>query len=176
MESETLDFAKVLDYSYKIAMVLIAIFNAVLTIYIFCSNNKKNEARQEANRKISLLKTLILDYNLSVFYESFRALENILSRLKNQKCNKKMVEKELQIEFRKLNEQFINFLGAVDSTLYQSLLELCDKCRDELVRSLFDRGVNLWDSKKYEDLIIKPLRATKQKMISDLFNYKGGGK
>ena len=176
MEYEALDFTRVLDYSYKIAMVLIAIFNAVLTIYIFCSNNKINESRQEADRKISLLKTLILDYNLSVFYDSFRNMESILSKLHEKECDKSEIEKNLQIEFRRLNEQFINFLNAVDSTLYQSLLVLCDKCRDELVTSLFDKGVNLWDPKKYEDLIVKPLNATKQKMLSDLFNYKGGSK
>ena len=103
-------------------------------------------------------------------------MESILSKLHEKECDKSEIEKNLQIEFRRLNEQFINFLNAVDSTLYQSLLVLCDKCRDELVTSLFDKGVNLWDPKKYEDLIVKPLNATKQKMLSDLFNYKGGSK
>ena len=120
-----------------------------------------------------MLKSLILDYNLQFLYNSFAVLEEDLSVLKKKECNKSDVEKKIQADFRRLNEQFINFLEAVDGTLYQSMLEACDQCRDEIVDSISNEGVNLWVDKQYKELILTPLNGAKKKILSQLFNYRG---
>lgn len=64
-----------LDIVYKIAMVLIALFNIWFAITIHKLKNKKEDNFKEADRKIALLKTLILDYNLKFVYDFFDSLE-----------------------------------------------------------------------------------------------------
>lgn len=175
MNSPTLKitFAVFLDYAYKTSMVIIAIFNALFAIYIYISNSKKSRNSKESDRKITLLKTLILDYNLKIFYDSFNHLEAVLARLQNRECDKSEVEKLMQADFRQLNEQFIVFLEAIDNTLYQSMLNVCDVCRDEIVSNIGNEGVNLWVNRQYKDLIKKPLDNAKKEMLKQLFNYKG---
>ena len=63
-------FPLIVDYAYKISMVVIAVVNAFLLFYRNKKNDKKEAANKEKDRKISLLKTLILDYNLQYFYVS----------------------------------------------------------------------------------------------------------
>ena len=55
MES-TMNFYDILDYAYKIAMVVIAIFNACFAVYIYNSNSRKSSKDKDADRKIALLK------------------------------------------------------------------------------------------------------------------------
>ena len=172
MES-TMNFYDILDYAYKIAMVVIAIFNACFAVYIYNSNSRKSSKDKDADRKIALLKSLILDYNLKFLYDSFADLEKDLSKLKEKGCDKSAVEKSIQTDFRKLNERFVNFLEAIDGTLYPSMLDACDQCLDKIVSNIGDDGVNLWVDEKYKDLIMKPLDDTKKKMLSQLFNYRG---
>lgn len=171
--STIIGFDLILDYAYKIAMVVIAIFNALFAIYIYNSNSKKSRKTKDADRKIALLKSLILDYNLKFLYDSFADLEKDLSSLKEKECNKSDVEKKIQADFRNLNEQFVNFLEAIDGVLYHSMLEACDQCRDEIIGSIGNEGVNLWVENQYKELIKKPLDSTKKKMLSQLFNYRG---
>ena len=172
MES-TMNFYDILDYAYKIAMVVIAIFNACFAVYIYNSNSRKSSKDKDADRKIALLKSLILDYNLKFLYDSFADLEKDLSKLKEKGCDKSAVEKSIQTDFRILNERFVNFLEAIDGTLYHSMLDACDQCRDKIVSNIGDDGVNLWVDENYKDLIMKPLDDTKKKMLSQLFNYRG---
>lgn len=121
-ESAGISFSLIVDYAYKISMVIIAIVNASL---LFCRNKKVDkidEENKEKNRKITLLKTLILDYNLHSFYEIFEQIEAELQVLKKKDCDKIALEPKLQILFNQLFEKFINFISAVDSNLYDNTL------------------------------------------------------
>ncbi len=64
MPQEPYSLMGILDVVYKIAMILIAAFNAWFAYTIHKLKNKKEDDFKEADRKIALLKTLILDYNL----------------------------------------------------------------------------------------------------------------
>lgn len=56
------------DLFYKLATVLIALFNVGFAVYIYRTKDKKEDDNKEADRRIGLLKTLILDYNLKHVY------------------------------------------------------------------------------------------------------------
>jgi len=58
----------ILDNICSVSSIVIAIANVVLIIFIFRHNNKKGDSDKEKNRKQHLLKTLVLDYNMSKFY------------------------------------------------------------------------------------------------------------
>lgn len=162
-----------LDVLYKISTVVIASLNFGFAIYIFFKNKGDKSKTKEQDRNIALLKTLVLDYNLQYMYEAFDKLDSDLIKLKDSKCERKQVEQELQKDFRKLNEQFVNFLEAIDAELYKSVLNICDQCRDTIVQNIGDKGVNLYVENKYEGLIKKPLDKAKKDILHELFSYRG---
>lgn len=171
--SEGFSFNFLLDIFYKFATVAIALFNIGFAIYIYKTKDKKEDDNKEADRKISLLKTLILDYNLKYVYAFFEELEFCLSKLKNPEEEKKGIEQQIQILFKGLNEKFIYFLSAVDNNLYQKILDESDNFRDLLVANIGDEGVNIYVENKYNELIDKPYKEFKKNIIQDLFGYTG---
>ena len=166
-------FLKLVDILYKFATVLIALFNVFFAVYIYRTKDKKEDDNKEADRKIGLLKTLILDYNLKYVYIFFDDLEPHLSVLKNRKTDKKIVEQNIQRLFKDLNEKFIYFLSAVDKKLYQKILDKSDNFRDILVANIGDEGVNIYVERQYNELIDKPYKDFKKTIIQDLFSYTG---
>ena len=162
-----------LDVLYKISTVVIASLNFGFAIYIFFKNKDDKSKTKEQDRNIALLKTLVLDYNLQYMYEAFDKLDSDLIKLKESTCDKKQVERELQKDFRILNEQFVNFLAAIDDELYKSVLEICDQCRDTIVNNISDEGVNLYVDAKYKELIKNTLDKSKKDMLHKLFSYRG---
>lgn len=166
-------FLKLVDILYKFATVLIALFNVFFAVYIYRTKDKKEDDNKEADRKIGLLKTLILDYNLKYVYIFFDDLEPHLSVLKNRGTDKKIVEQNIQRLFKDLNEKFIYFLSAVDKKLYQKILDKSDNFRDILVANIGDEGVNIYVERQYNELIDKPYKDFKKTIIQDLFSYTG---
>ena len=163
----------ILDVVYKIAMILIAAFNAWFAYTIHKLKNKKEDDFKEADRKIALLKTLILDYNLKFVYEFFDNLEAHLSGLNERKADKRAIESHIQADFKRLNEKFVNLLSAVDRKLYDKILDISDSCRDKLVTNIGNEGVNLYVEAQYKNLIKKPYDDIKTTILSELFGYKG---
>ena len=60
-----------LDMVYKIATIVIATVNVILMFYVFKINYKKNDENKRKDRRISLMKSIILDHNLKYLYEIF---------------------------------------------------------------------------------------------------------
>ncbi|MBM6856617.1 hypothetical protein [Caecibacteroides pullorum] len=166
-------YKSILDDIYKIATVIIASFNAWFAYVIFKLKNKKEDETKEADRKLALMKTLVLDYNLKHMYSFFDDLIVHLNELKQKNANKKDIEQHIQTDFKSLNESFINLLAAIDLNLHSELLQKSDNFRDKLVENIGDEGINLYVSQKYSELIEDPYCKFKQDMISCLFNYKG---
>ena len=166
-------FQSVLDVICKIATVLIAAFNACFAYAIFKLKDKKEDETKEADRKLALLKTLILDYNLKYMYDFFDDLIAHLDELKKNNADKRSIEQHIQADFKSLNEKFINLLAAIDLKLYRELLQISDKCRDKLVENIGDEGINLYVPKRYSESIEKPYGKFKQDILTSLFNYKG---
>lgn len=166
-------FLYYLDYVYKIATVCIASFNAWFAYVIFKFKDKKEDETKEADRRLVLMKTLVLDYNLKHMYTFFDDLIVHLAELRQCDADKRSIEQYIQTDFKSLNEKFINLLAAVDPNLYSELLRKSDNYRDKLVENIGDEGINLYVPEKYSELIEKPYSKFKQDLISSLFNYKG---
>lgn len=171
--SEGFSFNFILDIIYKVSTVAIALFNVWFARFIFKLKDKKEDDNKEADRKISLLKTLILDYNLKYVYSFFDELEFNLSKLKDPAADKRAVEQQIQTLFKGLNEKFIYFLSAVDNNLYQKIFSKSDNFRDTLVANIFDDGINIHVERQYNELIDKPYKDFKKNIIQDLFGYTG---
>jgi hypothetical protein len=115
-----------LDNVNTIANIIIAVVNIVLIVYIFAKSYKKDELNSEKSRKIDLLKTLVLEWNMSKFYEFYNNLimETQSLQTKNLTNEDKIVInntiKDLAVSFR---QNFTDPFIAIDKNLYNNILE-----------------------------------------------------
>lgn len=165
-----------LDNSCKVATVLIALANILWIIYVFFQNIKNTNEKDERLRKLSLLKTLVLDYNMKAFYDYFADVNEITSKLKQNNLSndqKKDINNDIIERERKFENEFLDVLLAINKNLYTQLQTLADGMVDHFTNSIFDPGINLYVEDKFNDLIETKLIETKREMIKALFSYKG---
>lgn len=174
--SSPLQNISILDTIYKIATVCIAFINVCLVIYIFVRNNNKDNKNSEKNRKMSLLKTLILDYNMKYLYLFFEDLRKETNKLTVANLNndaKREINEKLLLYGNELRQKFIDPFLAIDSKLYDNILHSIDILLDNMTNSIFDEGINLSHAPKFEELIINKITNTKTHIIKLLFEYSG---
>lgn len=174
--SSPLQNISILDTIYKIATVCIAFINVCLVIYIFVRNNNKDNKNSEKNRKMSLLKTLILDYNMKylyLFFEDLRKETNKLTVANLSNDAKREINEKLLLYGNELRQKFIDPFLAIDLKLYDNILHSIDILLDNMTNSIFDEGINLSHAPKFEELIINKITNTKTHIIKLLFEYSG---
>ncbi|MBS5413639.1 MAG: hypothetical protein KHY35_23530 [Bacteroides thetaiotaomicron] len=174
--SSPLQNTSILDTIYKIATVCIAFINVCLVIYIFVRNNNKDNKNSEKNRKMSLLKTLILDYNMKylyLFFEDLRKETNKLTVTNLSDDAKREINEKLLLYGNELRQKFIDPFLAIDSKLYDNILHSIDILLDNMTNNIFDEGINLSHAPKFEELIINEITNTKTHIIKLLFEYSG---
>lgn len=161
---------------YYFAMIIIALANVFLVIYIFRKNKEKDINAGEKNRKINLLKTLILDYNMDKFYNFFGFVYEKAKLLNTSdlKVESKITInndiKDLASEFR---QSFIDLFIAIDGKLYDDILKKIDSLIDGLTNTIFDEGVNLSHKPKFDELVTNEIRKSKTEIIRSMFSYSG---
>ena len=157
-----------LDNCCKMATVLIAFANILWIVYVFYQNRKNNDEKDERLRKLSLLKTLVLDYNMKAFYDYFADVATICARLKQNNLpdnQKKAINDAIIGRERQFENEFLDVLLAINSGLYVQIKNLTDRMVDQFTNSIFDSGINLYVEGKFNDLIESKLVETKREMI-----------
>lgn len=165
-----------LENFYFIATLIIAAVNVGLIIYVFVKNNKKEEAKVEKKRKISLLKTLVLNYNLDKLYHFFETVcekTNLLRDVHLTDEDKVKINEDLVDQTTIFRQNFIDLFIAIDKTLYDEILTKADALVDGLTDQIFNEGINLSHPPKFEEVISKEIRKTKADIIKILFSYSG---
>lgn len=166
----------ILDVAFKLATILIAVLNVILTIYVFHRNTKRTNSQKEEDRKMVWFKTLILDQNLTHLYDFFELLEEDLTRLNLNALN--IEEKQKVIEstddlFINLRRKFIDPLLGIDKNLYEKILEKLDLLQEKISIAVFDEGLNLNHLPMFKEKMLTPVSNTKTSVIKSLFNYRG---
>lgn len=165
-----------LDTFYSIANIVIALANVVLIYFIFRLNKKKNDNDKEKERKLSLLKTLVLDYNMQKFYAFFQDINTTAYSLKENgltNTRKKEINEKIKDYSSILRHEFIDVFLAIDNSLYDKILIKTDELIDSLTNAIFDDGINLSHPPKYDELISKKISESKTEIIRILFSYTG---
>lgn len=126
-----------LDNICSVSSIIIAIANVALIIFIFRYNNQKDDSDKERNRKQHLLKTLVLDYNMSKFYSFYQEIYKetsalLVNNLSNQ--DKKRINENLKEKAMELRQNFIDMFLAIDENLYQMILLKIDELIDSLTK------------------------------------------
>ena len=117
---ETDQFKDILDIFCKMATIVIAIFNAIFAYKIFWIKDNKDGVEKERDRKIQLLKTLVLDHNFSNFYEIFDKIEDCLQALRQPNLSdseKGKIDSATADFFIALRRQFYDSLLGIDNNL-----------------------------------------------------------
>lgn len=166
----------ILDAVYKIATVCIAFINVLLVFYIFRRNTNKDTKNIEKNRKLSLLKILILDYNMQHLYQFFEDLKIESKKLIVNNLDdaaKKEINEKMLSYGNELRQKFIDPFLAIDSNLYNNILHSVDELQDSMTNTIFDEGINLSHAPKFNELITSEITKTKTQIIKLLFEYSG---
>lgn len=170
---ESVDY---LDIAFKSATICIALFNIYFATKIFRIKDRKEDSEKERDRKIQLLKTLVLDHNLKHYYSIFDEIEAKLTELKAPNLNddnKSTIDTSVAELFIKLRRKFYDSLLAIDNALYDTIVDFSDKLQTDLTNAIFDPGINLSHTPKYDELIQEKVTNTKTEIIKKLFNYRG---
>ncbi|HTN37298.1 MAG TPA: hypothetical protein VL053_09500 [Arachidicoccus sp.] len=165
-----------LDILVKVATVIIALFNVVFTVIIFRFKTNKDNKEKDCDRNIQLLKTLVLDHNLSNYYQIFEHIEHHLIALKSEQLTlpiKQEIDLKLADYFIQLRNKFYDILLAIDDALYERIKTEIDGLQTNLIDTIFDPGINLNHTPKYDELITQKLVVTKTEIIRMLFQYRG---
>lgn len=158
-----------------ISTIIIAVVNIIYICKFHHKQDESDRLAKEKDRKMMLLKTLILDHNLKHLYNAFDTLTSHLQVLKidDKEAVRKEKEKDIQSDLKEFSESFVFLLSAVNTELYESILRDSDNLRDTLVTNLADDGVRLTVDPKYKEFIYNPIMETKKTILSKLFDYKG---
>lgn len=165
-----------LDTFCKIATILIAIINLVLVIYIFKHNKNRDIKSKEESRKLNLLKTLVLDYSMSYFYEFYRNIDNETRRLKDKNLcdNDKKILNENLLEYGKtLENKFIDLFLGINQNLYKQIKNKMDDLLDGFTENIFNENINIYTDNNFCNLITGKITESKTQIIQILFNYSG---
>lgn len=168
--------ADYLDVAFKSATICIALFNVYFASKVFRIKNKKDDSEKERDRKIQLLKTLVLDHSLKFFYSDFEGIENKLIELKapelsdEQKSDIDTCVCDILIGLRR---HFYDSLLAIDSSLYDTIVNYTDDLQEHISNAIFDPGIKLSYGPKYDEIINEKIIQTKTNILRVLFNYRG---
>lgn len=171
-----IDYMSILDIAFKAATVCMAGFNVYFAVKIFRLKDKKDDTEKERDRKIQLLKTLVLDHNLKNYHTIFDEIEQQLILLKQPNLstiNKQTIDSQIADCFIQLRGKFYDALLAIDDNLYESIKDKADCLQTHLTETIFDPGINLIHQPKYDELITQKMTTTKTEIIRKLFNYRG---
>jgi hypothetical protein len=163
-----------LDNISKISSIIIAAFTLFFTLYIFWFQNKKNSRKENIDRKIDALKTIILQNNLSslfIFFDKVLLHTKVLNEKDLVDDDKKLLNDNLQDELRNVRLKFTDLLLAVDSDLYEKTKKLLDEMIDKITESMFDEGINLKHYPKFEEAITTVISQYKTDIVKELYHY-----
>ena len=166
----------ILDSIYSISTLVIALVNVFLIIFIFLRNNKKDASIVEKNRKINLLKTLILDCNMNKYYSFYMKICRTAKKLKREGLNlseKELINEQIADYAVELREGFTDLFIAIDKKLYDDILKRTDELIDCLTDKIFDEGINLSHGPKFDEEISTEIRNSKTDILELLFSYSG---
>lgn len=176
-------FSGIVDIAYKLSMVAIAAFNILYVIKLNKAQNQDKEAQRKSERRMDLLKTIVLIPNLKKMYGFLDKLWAELEKLKLEKeadknadkenAVKKEIEPVIQALFASFRSNFIIVLNATTPVLGEKVKEISDTMRDTILSNMADEGVNLWVLKYFNDKIKSVFEKGKMDMVNALFNYNG---
>lgn len=166
----------VLDFVYKVAMILIGGINASFAFYIFYYRNKADKKKEYENLRRDILNNYVLKYKLPVFYDVFTRFiylsEELVKNRGDMDDVKIALDDQYQDLFSEIRKDFTEYLGAVDENLYNTTLRSFDNLQSLLSENLFDEDVDLSQKDNYQEFIMDPIKKYQKEILVKIFNFK----
>ena len=163
-----------------IITAVFAIANLILAISVFRLDRASSEKKAEAERRLTMFKTLVLDAKINSFHESIKSMREILDTLPksdNDIEKKQEINDALRAHFYELTVDFIDLLMAIDyKNLYEPIRDKSQNLQDELTKAIFDEGIRLSHRPKFEERILSPMSKMQTDIIKILYGYDGNVK
>lgn len=166
----------ILDWFYKVSMVVIALFNIGYAIWLYKKNQDVLKEKNLYESRRAMLSLLVLNHKMDSFYKYMTEIHNSTYRfVKENKTNKTLkqeIEADVLESFINLRLHFIDIFSAVDKELAKQLQADADDLQGVISSAIWDSGINLNIEDKYNEQIMNPISSAQTKMINRLFNFK----
>lgn len=155
-----------------IAMAIIAFFDILLTLFIFCKARKDNKIVEEKHHRFEMMHSLILEHNISRLYNFYDNVSDICSKLlqSEEQSVKEEVNNAVKGEAKKFRLRFLTLFNVIDSSLYKALLEIMDSLVDGITNSIDNPGIKLTYEPKYDEEISQKISKNRIEMLAKLYN------
>lgn len=156
-----------------IATVIIALVNVILVIWIFVRQNKIDKQDDEKSHQYSLKLNIIMEHRMQLFYKYYDDLKNVLALLmENNLTNQNKVQVNNQmLEYSGLfDNEFLQLFEAVDESMGKDLRKVNDEMVDNITKSIFDEGINLYVRNMYHDHIDNRIITARKKMLKIMYD------
>lgn len=163
-----------LDTVDKIANVIIAAFTLGFSIYIYLKTQKNDDKKHKTDKKIEFLKTIILERNISYFFDFHEQVLNFLASFENRTISNSdriTISVLLTDEAAKYRTKFYDLLLPFDRNLYLKIKTNADELIDELVIRINDPQVNNLSAANFQNQIENFLVANRNDSLSSIFNF-----
>ena len=166
------------DIASVVITFIFALANLILAYSVFKLNQASDEKKAISERRITMLKTLILDAKMESFFKTMDEIKKIADELLTIKDSdtkkKEEINNRLRECFYEFKLSFVDLLMAINyNTLYKPIMDSTVKLQDELTNAIFDEGIRLSHRPKYEEKILTPMGDMQINIIKILYNYDG---
>ena len=166
------------DIASVVITSIFAVANLILAFSVFKLNQASDEKKAISERKITMLKTLILDAKMESFFrmmDDIKMIADELLTIKDTDTQKKEeINNKLRECFYEFKISFVDLLMAINyNTLYKPIMDSTVKLQDELTNAIFDDGIRLSHRPKFEEKILTPMGDMQTTIIKILYNYDG---
>lgn len=165
------------------SQVLIALVNLFLAGYVIFYQIKKDEKSDndtaklnEQNIKLQWFKELVVQPNMIGIIEFYSNLNTIDTKINSNDLTdeeKENINEFVKSELSKLRKSFVDVLYLVDKNFAEQLMTNLDELIDGITNSIFNDELKLKNPVVYEKNIGSKISISKNKVIAQLYNYKG---
>lgn len=165
-----------LDYIYKISMIVIASVNVIFAFFIFCRNNKEQAKSRVKSQNIDWFKSLILNHHLDdcyAFYTNIHKESENIKKATSDINDRIQTNENLAVLFSNLRIKTLELFSVADDKLYKNLLKDLDKLQDLLSEKMSDIRIDFSVSDNFDKFIEKEIFKSRTLFVKTLFSYKG---
>lgn len=165
------------------SQVLIALVNLFLAGYVIFYQIRKDKKIDndtakinEQNIKLQWFKELVVQPNMDGIKEFYLSLNTIYSKINSNDLTndeKQDINDFVKLELSKLRKSFVDVLFLVDKNFAEQLMKNLDELVDAITNAIFNDELKLKIPSVYEKNIGSKISISKNKVIAQLYNYKG---
>lgn len=178
-EGPNLTLSDMADWS-QVFIALVNLFLAGYLIFYQINKDKKTDndtaKLNEQNIKLQWFKELVVQPNMIGIIEFYSSLNTIDSKINSNDLTdneKQDINEFVKLELSKLRKSFVDVLFLVDKVFAEQLMKNLDELVDGITNAIFNDELKLKNAVVYEKNIGSKISISKNKVIAQLYNYKG---